>query len=82
MVALTPCTSAVVKAHGYDASTQTLAVKFNGDKVYLYQQVPPDVAAAFQGAESIGKAYGSMIRGKFEHNIVLDEPTTNEGAAS
>lgn len=82
MVALTPCTSAVIKAHHYDPGTQVLSLKFNGDKVYQYQNVPPDIANALLSAESVGKAYATTIRGKFEHNIALDEPTTNEGAAS
>lgn len=82
MVALTPCTSAVIKAHHYDAITQVLSLKFTGDKVYQYQQVPAEVATAFLAAESIGKAYAATIRGKFEHNVVLDEPATTEGAAS
>lgn len=79
MIELKPVKSAVLAAHGYDATTQTLAIKFNGGgKVYHYRDVPRDVAEAFAGAESTGKAYGSMIRGKFEHEIILDEPATSE----
>ena len=73
MIALHECSSSVVKAHGYDPSIQTLAVRFGPGKVYHYTGVPPEVATEFAGAESIGKAYGSMIRGKYDHTVVLDD---------
>jgi hypothetical protein len=78
MIALTPVVSSNIAAHGYEASSKTLAIRFTGgsNKVYQYQHVPPDVAAEFAKAESIGRAFASMIRGKFEHSIVLDEETT------
>lgn len=72
MIELTECTSAVICAYGYDATTQILAIKFKaGNKVYHYNEIPPDVAQAFAEAESIGKAYGSMIRGKYLHEVVV-----------
>lgn len=73
MVALTPCTSSAVAAHGYDQAQRVLAVKLTSGKVYHYADVDPETAAAFAGAESIGKAYGSLIRGKFEHTTVTEE---------
>lgn len=66
MVQLTDVQSSVIAAHGYDAATQTLAIKFKAGNVYHYRDVPLDVAAAFANAESVGRAYGQMIRGKYE----------------
>lgn len=81
MTALTPVKSSAIKAHGYDAASRTLAVQLISGKVYHYTDVPPETAAEFAAAESIGRAYSSLIRGKFNHVAVLDEATT-EGAAS
>ena len=65
--------SSALKAHGYDPIGRVLAVQLTSGKVYHYTDVPPEVAAEFAGAESIGRAYGSLIKGKFEHVAVLDE---------
>ena len=73
MVPLTPCTSSAVAAHGYDPAQRVLAIKLTSGRVYHYADVDADTAAAFAGAESIGKAYGSLIRGKFEHTAVTEE---------
>jgi len=81
MIALTPVKSSALKAHGYDPAGRTLAVHLTSGKVYHYKDVPPETAAEFAAAESIGKAFASMIRGKFEHVVVLDESAT-EGTAS
>ena len=51
MVVLTPVKSQMIAAFGYDAPTQTLAVRF-----------------------SPGKGVNALIRCKFEHTVVLDEP--------
>lgn len=53
-----------IKAVGYDASTQTLAVVFkNGPgAVYHYPNFTPEAHAAFVGAESIGKHFGLHIQ--------------------
>jgi hypothetical protein len=78
MIELTPVVSSAVAAFGYEAISQTLAVRLTSGKVYQYKDVPPNVAAEFGAAESIGRAYGSMIRGKFEHSIVLDDEKAEE----
>ena len=75
MIALTPVVSSNIAAHGYDAGSKTLAIRFTGGspKVYHYRDVPPEVADSFAKAESVGRAFIGMIRGQFEHTIVLDE---------
>lgn len=72
-----PCDSSQIAAWGYDASTQTLGVKFHtkGKSIaepappteYHYFGVPPEVADAFAAAESKGTAFGKMIRGAFDY---------------
>jgi len=74
MIALTEVKSSMLQAFGYDIETQTLAVRFGPGKVYSYRDVPPETAEALAKSESIGKGFGALIRGKFEHAVVLDEP--------
>lgn len=62
-IALTPVESNKVKAIGYCAETQTLAVAFNtGNAVYHYPGITPEQHAAFIGAESIGKHFGAHFQ--------------------
>lgn len=63
-IELNPVDSNKIKAIGYDASTQTLAVVFkNGTgAVYHYPNVTPEAHAAFVGAESMGKHFGQHIQ--------------------
>lgn len=81
MITMTPVQSKMLQAHGYDASTQTLAVRFGPNKVYHYQGVPQDVAEKLKAAESVGSAFGQLIRGQYSHEIVLDEPEAEAEAA-
>ena len=74
MIQLKPIQSSNLAATGYDPATKVLAIRFTGgDKVYHYQDVPPEVAAGLDSAESAGRYFASHIRGKFAHNVVLDE---------
>nr|WP_319566233.1 KTSC domain-containing protein [uncultured Rhodoferax sp.] len=63
-IALVPVKSNQVKAVGYDASTQTLAVTFTrgAGAIYHYPNVTAEAHAAFIGAESIGKHFGQHIQ--------------------
>lgn len=75
MIALTPvANSTQIEASGYDDASQTLALRFKRSRAtYNYQGVPPDVAAAFNVAESPGKFFGATVRGQYEHTKVVDE---------
>lgn len=64
-ITLTPVKSSAVKAWGYDAAGRVLAIETPNGKTYRYADVPQDVADAFGKAESIGRAWGSMIRGHY-----------------
>jgi hypothetical protein len=49
----------------YDAEGQTLVVNFTNGRSYSYADVPADVFAELDKAESKGKAYNELVRGKF-----------------
>jgi hypothetical protein len=63
-IPMTPVVSNQVKAVGYDAATQTLAVTFTRGTghVYHYPNVAPKVHADFMAAESKGKFFGASIK--------------------
>lgn len=66
-IELKPVDSSQIQSAGYDAATQTLAVRFHsGKSVYHYQGVPPDVAQAFDEAESKGRFLGASIKGQYD----------------
>lgn len=53
-----------VGAIGYDAATQTLAVRFKRGigHIYYYPDVTPETHAAFISAESVGTFFGKHIK--------------------
>jgi hypothetical protein len=71
----------MLQAFGYDAPTETLAIRFSATKVYHYKNVPQDVYSEFSKSESIGAAFGCLIRGQYESEMVLDEPETSGAEA-
>jgi hypothetical protein len=75
MIPLTPVNSQAMLAYGYDPASQTLAIRFGEGKVTHFADVPPEVGAEFEAAESKGRAYHALIRGKFTGVPVLDEAT-------
>lgn len=56
-------TSSNVKSVGYDAQARVLEVEFQNGAVYQYEDVPSDVHAELLAAPSIGRAFGTLIRG-------------------
>lgn len=65
-ITMTPCKSAAITAHGYDAATKTLALQFKGGRTYRYGDVPQAIAAGIADAKSIGKYIGNNVTGKFK----------------
>lgn len=61
-----PVDSSMIGAIGYDAEKQELAVRFKSGSIVTYGNVPPDVAEAMRGAESVGKYFHSAISGQFD----------------
>ncbi len=63
-------TSSNIAAVGFEASVPvsefgTLGIRFTSGDEYLYSDVPTTVAEALLGAESVGKAFYAMVRGKY-----------------
>lgn len=55
--------SSNVKARGYDIETQTLHIEFVNGSTYEYDDVPPDVVAAFDNAKSKGAFPRTHLKG-------------------
>lgn len=67
MIPMTECKSSHIAAHGYDAETRTLAIRFQGrERVYLYRDVPPETASGLAKASSVGRFFIAHIKGQFE----------------
>jgi hypothetical protein len=70
-IQLTPCESSLIHAHGYDAATQTLALQFKAKggpgATYHYADVPPEMYAALQTSDSVGRFFGSEIKNNPAH---------------
>lgn len=82
-IVLVPVTSNQVKAIGYDAETQTLAVAFTRGTgaIYHYPNVNAEMHSAFMQAESVGKYFGAHIKNlPFEKFVA--EPEAEEGPQS
>lgn len=50
----------------YDADAQSLTVNFSEGSTYVYAGVPSDVYDQIMSAESQGKAFNQLVRGKYE----------------
>lgn len=74
MTELKSCNSSAIKQYGYDAASRTLAIMFNNGTLRHYPDVPADIGQQFEAAESKGKAFATLIRGKFD----AVDPTTSE----
>lgn len=62
-----PVKSTNVQSVGYDQQQRHLEVKFRGGTHYRYFNVPQDVYDDLMGSESVGQAFHTLIKGKFEH---------------
>jgi hypothetical protein len=54
----------------YDASSQRLMVTFVTGRTYVYEDVPPDVAAAFETAPSKRRFFNARIRDRYRYREV------------
>lgn len=70
----TPVKSSNIKSAGYSAADQQLEVEFSNGSVYRYDGVPPQVHADLMASESIGRAFGQLVRNKFEGKRLAAEP--------
>ncbi len=60
-----PVESSNLAAIGYDAESKTLQADFKNGKRFQYQNVPPELFAEFQAAESVGKFFAARIKPEF-----------------
>ena len=78
MTHMVPVESSMLEAVGYDIASRVLTVRFKGS-AYLHPalDVPAETHAELMASPSIGRAYNSLIRGKFTAGSpvqVEDEP--------
>lgn len=59
--------SSHIVSAGYNRRTATMYIKFEGDQVYAYQDVPESVFVDFMAAESHGKFAHARIYGHYSH---------------
>lgn len=58
--------SSNIASIGYDASSNTLEVEFNGGRVYVYYDVPASEHRALMNASSHGTYFNANIRNNYE----------------
>lgn len=64
-IAMTPVKSTSVNEVGYDAATQTLALRFKNGTLYHYPGVPAGVHAGIAASDSVGRYLQANVLGKF-----------------
>ena len=57
--------SSVIQFFHYDADARELLIGFQSGKRYVYEDVPPDVAAAMKDASSRGEYFNQHIRDRY-----------------
>lgn len=73
----TPVNSDNIKAVGYDVKEYILEVEFHkGNSLYRYEKVSPEAYKGLIEAESPGKFFQIMIKGKYLYSIAAKEQTS------
>ena len=67
--------SSVIRFFRYAPDTRELKVTFVSGRLYVYEDVPPEVAAAFREARSKGTFFNHEIRDRYTHRDVTHEYT-------
>jgi hypothetical protein len=57
--------SSVIRFFRYAPDTRELKVTFVSGRLYVYEDVPPEVAAAFRNARSKGTFFNHDIRDRY-----------------
>ena len=57
--------SSVIQFFHYDADQRELLIGFQSGKRYVYEDVPPDIAAALKAAPSRGEYFNDHIRDRY-----------------
>lgn len=75
-ISLKSVSSSQLKGVGYDPETKTLVIEFNAVKarsVYEYKDVSAPTVGLLMFAPSIGRVFGSSIKGVFEYRRLTDD---------
>lgn len=62
--------SSVIRRFSYDEPNRRLRVTFTSGDVYEYDEVPPEVNAAFRAAFSKGQFFSPNIRDRYPYRRV------------
>lgn len=62
--------STAIRNIDYDASARRMLVIFVSGRKYIYEDVPPEVHAAFQSAPSKGQFFNAEIRDRYDFHEV------------
>jgi hypothetical protein len=65
--------SSVIRFFRYAPDTRELTVTFVNGRLYVYEGVPPDVAASFREARSKGAFFNHEIRDRYAYRDVTRE---------
>lgn len=65
-----PVESSDIVSIGYDEKTRILEVEFQGNRIYQYREVEPNVHHHFMKAESHGLFFNSSINGRYRYKRV------------
>jgi len=65
--------SSVIRFFRYVPDTRELKVTFVSGRLYVYEDVPPEVAAAFKAARSKGTFFNQEIRDRYVYRDITRE---------
>lgn len=65
--------SSVIRFFRYGPDTRELKVTFVSGRLYVYENVPPEVAAAFRNARSKGTFFNHEIRDRYVFRDITHE---------
>jgi KTSC domain len=65
-----PVSSANLSAIGYDRAEEKLFIQWKDGRTSVYEQVPSQVATDFATAQSYGKKFNEIIKGRYPHRYV------------
>lgn len=65
--------SSVIRFFRYSPDTRELKVTFVSGRLYVYEDVPPEVAAAFRQARSKGTYFNREIRDRYVYRDITHE---------
>jgi hypothetical protein len=65
--------SSVIRFFRYAPDTRELKLTFISGRLYVYEDVPPEVAAAFRNARSKGTFFNHEIRDRYVYRDITHE---------